>query len=74
MKFIVSVDRQADGSWLAQCPTVPDCLSTGTTKEEALANVEDVIRDIVRVRSGPEMPLTIEVKETQEDDWSPPKA
>lgn len=68
MKFIVNVDQQADGSWIAKCPTVPDCGSTGATKDEALANLEEQLWETVPERMGGDMPLTIEIeeKETQE--------
>lgn len=74
MKFIVSVDRQPDGNWVADCPSVPGCRSTGATKDQAMANVEAEIRKTVRERSGPDMPLTLDVREEQEDDWAPPNA
>lgn len=73
MKFILSVDRQMDGSWVAECPSVPGCRSTGATKEEAMANAEEVIRQIVAERAGAEMPTTIEVLEQEESDWLPPE-
>ena len=74
MKFIVSLDRTTDGNWVADCPTISGCKSTGPTKDEAMNRVEERIRDIVRERSGPDMPLTLEVVEEQEDDWQPPRA
>lgn len=73
MKFILSVDRQMDGSWVADCPTVPGCRSTGATKDEAMANAEELIHQVVAERSGSEMPLTIEVVEQEESDWLPPE-
>ena len=40
MKFIVTLDRDEDGVWIAECPAIPGCVSQGTTREEALGNVK----------------------------------
>lgn len=32
-----------DGYWIAECPSLPGCVSQGTTKPEALANVKEAI-------------------------------
>lgn len=33
-----------DGYWIAECPSLPPCISQGTTKEEAIANVTEAIQ------------------------------
>ena len=40
MKIIVTIDRDEDGIWIAECPSIPGCVSQGDTKDEALANVK----------------------------------
>ncbi len=32
-----------DGYWVAECPSLPGCISQGMTKEEALANIREAI-------------------------------
>ena len=32
-----------DGYWVAQCPSLPPCISQGKTKEEAIANIKEAI-------------------------------
>lgn len=32
-----------DGYWVAECPSLPGCLSQGRTREEALANIKEAI-------------------------------
>ncbi|MEB3175673.1 MAG: type II toxin-antitoxin system HicB family antitoxin [Cyanobacteriota bacterium] len=32
-----------DGYWVAQCPSLPPCISQGKTKEEAIANIQESI-------------------------------
>ena len=43
MKFLVTLDRDEDGMWVAECPSVPGCVSQGQTREEAVANVREAI-------------------------------
>ncbi len=32
-----------DGYWVAECPSLPGCVSQGKTKEEAVANIREAI-------------------------------
>ena len=32
-----------DGWWVAECPSLPGCISQGKTKEEAIANIKEAI-------------------------------
>jgi hypothetical protein len=36
MKLTVTLDRDEDGVWVVECPSIPGCVSQGKTKEEAL--------------------------------------
>ena len=65
MKFIVSIDRDEDGIWVVECPSIPGCVSQGKTKDEALANIEDAIRDCLEVRAEKGLPLTIETRQVE---------
>ncbi|MBY0459462.1 MAG: type II toxin-antitoxin system HicB family antitoxin [Gemmataceae bacterium] len=65
MKFVVSLDRDEDGAWVAECPAIPGCVSQGATKDEALANVRDAIRGCLEVRAERGMPLTVETREVE---------
>jgi predicted RNase H-like HicB family nuclease len=38
-----------DGYWVAECPSLPGCVSQGTTKAEALANIKEAIDLYVEV-------------------------
>jgi predicted RNase H-like HicB family nuclease len=59
MIFNVTVDRDEDGVWVVECPSIPGCVSQGATKEEALDNVKDAIRECLIVRAEKGYPLTI---------------
>ncbi len=41
MKFVVTLDRDEDGMWVVECPSIPGCVSQGKTKEEALENIRE---------------------------------
>jgi antitoxin HicB len=43
MKFRVVIEEDEDGVFVAQCPSLPGCVSQGATRNEALANVRDAI-------------------------------
>jgi len=60
MKFTVTLDRDEDGVWIAECPSIPGCVSQGDTRAAALANVQDAIRLCLEVRAEKGMSLTIE--------------
>ncbi len=65
MKFFVTVDRDEDGVWIAECPAIPGCVSQGGTREEALSNVQEAIALCVEVRAERGLPLTIETKQVE---------
>ena len=35
MIFNVTIDRDEDGVWIVECPSIPGCVSQGQTKAEA---------------------------------------
>jgi len=65
MKLIVSIDRDEDGVWIVECPSIPGCASQGKTKEEALANIKEAIQLCLEVRAERGLPLTIETRQVE---------
>ena len=63
MKFLVTIDRDEDGIYVAECPAIPGCVSQGSTEAEALANIRDAIRQCLEVRRERGLPLTVPVHE-----------
>ena len=45
----VIIYRGEDGYWVAECPSLPGCLSQGKTKEEAVTNIREAIRGYIAV-------------------------
>jgi predicted RNase H-like HicB family nuclease len=46
-----------DGWWLAEVPSLPGCLSQGSTKDEALENVRDAIQGYIAVLEEDGLPI-----------------
>jgi len=65
MKFIITLDRDEDGAWVAECPSIPGCVSQGASREEAQTNVREAIIACLEVRAERGMPLTIETRSVE---------
>jgi predicted RNase H-like HicB family nuclease len=65
VKFVITISRDEDGVWIAECPSIPGCVSQGTTRDEAIRNVQDAIKTCLEVRAEKGMPLTIETCEVE---------
>jgi len=50
MKFNVILEQDEDNMWIVECPTIPGCISQGSSKEEALENIKDAITTCLEVR------------------------
>jgi predicted RNase H-like HicB family nuclease len=60
MKLSVTLDRDEDGVWVAECPSIPGCVSQGKTKPEVVKNIKEAIGLCLEVRAERGLPLTIE--------------
>jgi predicted RNase H-like HicB family nuclease len=65
MKFIVTIYQDEDGVYIAECPSIPGCVSQGKTEAEAEANVADAIRECLAVRAERGMPPTVTTREVE---------
>ena len=65
MKFIVTISRDEDGVFVAECPAIPGCVSQGRTESEAEKNIEAAIRECLEVRAEKGMPLTVTTKQIE---------
>ena len=65
MKFIITLTRDEDGIYIAECPAIPGCVSQGKTEEEAQKNFHDAITECLEVRLEQEIPLTISSRQVE---------
>jgi len=65
MKLMVTIDRDEDGVWIVECPSIPGCVSQGDTKDEAFANIREAIALCIKVRAEQGLPLTVETRQVE---------
>ena len=65
MKFIVTIERDEDGMYVVECPSIPGCISQGVTEEEAPSNIVEAIRVCLDVRAEHGMPLSVDTREVE---------
>jgi predicted RNase H-like HicB family nuclease len=46
-----------NGYWVAECPSLPGCVSQGVTREEALINIREAIEGYVLVLKEDGLPV-----------------
>ena len=44
MKVRILIEQDEDGIFIAECPSLPGCVSQGKTRNEAIENIQDAIR------------------------------
>jgi predicted RNase H-like HicB family nuclease len=50
MRFNITVEKDEDGRFVAECTDLPGCLSEGDTIEEAISNVSEAIVGCLKSR------------------------
>ncbi|MBI4312487.1 MAG: type II toxin-antitoxin system HicB family antitoxin [Chloroflexi bacterium] len=43
-QFLITIEQDEDGFFVASCPLLKGCHSQGRTEEEAIANIKEAIR------------------------------
>jgi len=56
---MITMYQDEDGMFIAECPSIPGCLSQGKTRKEAEKNIKDAIKECLEVRAEKGMPLTV---------------
>lgn len=49
--------RDEDGYWVAECPSLPGCVSQGKNREEAIENVKEAIRGYIAALEEDRLPV-----------------
>jgi predicted RNase H-like HicB family nuclease len=50
MKFNITIERDEDGRYVAECTDLPGCLSEGETLEETMENISEAIIGCLKSR------------------------
>ncbi len=65
MKLIVTIVEDEDGMFIAECPSIPGCVSQGKTEDEAAKNTREAIQECLEVRAEKGLPLTVTTREVE---------
>jgi predicted RNase H-like HicB family nuclease len=65
MKLLITIYPDEDGVFIAECPSIPGCVSQGKTEEEAEENIRDAIKECLEVRAENGLPLTVTTREVE---------
>ncbi len=65
MKFLITISQDEDGMFIAECPSIPGCVSQGKTEQEAEQNVREAIKECLEVRAEKGMSLTVKTREVE---------
>jgi predicted RNase H-like HicB family nuclease len=63
MKFLITIFSDEDGMFIAECPSIPGCVSQGKTEQEAEQNIQEAINECLEVRAEKGMALTVTTRE-----------
>ncbi len=65
MKFLITMFQDEDGMFIAECPSIPGCVSQGKTEQEAEKNIQEAIKECLEVRVEKGMPLTAAIRQVE---------
>jgi predicted RNase H-like HicB family nuclease len=65
MKFLITVSQDEDGMFIAECPSIPGCVSQGRTDLEAEKNIQKAIKECLAVRAEKGLALTLTTREVE---------
>ncbi len=53
----VIVYRGEDGYWVAECPTLPGCITQGKTKQATVSNIKEAIKAYIAALEADGIPI-----------------
>ncbi|QQG40131.1 MAG: type II toxin-antitoxin system HicB family antitoxin [Candidatus Aenigmatarchaeota archaeon] len=60
----VIIYKGEDNYWVAECPSLPGCISQGKTREEAVANIKEAIEGYIETLKQDKLPVPKEHYDT----------
>jgi predicted RNase H-like HicB family nuclease len=64
MKFRVLLQQDEEGNFVAECPTLPGCISQGKSRTEAVRNIKDAVRGYIFSLKKHDEPVPPSIDET----------
>ncbi len=59
MKLTFIIYQDEDGAFITECPSIPGCISQGSTVKEAERNIREAIKVCLDVRREKGLPLIV---------------
>ena len=56
----VLISPGEDGYWVAECPSLPGCISQGKTRDEAISNIKEAIQGYIKALEQDGLPVPLE--------------
>lgn len=63
MKYRILIEKDEDGVFIAECPSLPGCISQGKTREEAVENIHDAIKGYLESLKKHDEPIPPSIEE-----------
>ena len=63
MKYRVLIERDEDGVFVAEVPSLPGCISQGATRAEALSNIHEAIEGYLESLKAHDEPIPPPIEE-----------
>ena len=63
MKFRIVIEQDEDKMFVAECPSLPGCISQGKTRQEAIKNIKDAIQGYLRSLKKHKEPVPPSIEE-----------
>ncbi len=63
MKYRILIEQEEDGVFVAECPTLPGCISQGRSRNEALTNIQDAIKGYLESLKKHDEPIPPSIEE-----------
>jgi antitoxin HicB len=63
MKYRILIEQDEDGMFVAECPSLPGCISQGRNRNEAVENIQDAIRGYLQSLKKHNEPIPPSIEE-----------
>jgi predicted RNase H-like HicB family nuclease len=63
MKYRVLIERDEDGVFVAEVPSLPGCISQGSTRAEVLSNIHEAIEGYLESLKAHDEPIPPPIEE-----------
>ncbi len=63
MRYRILIEQDEDGMFVAECPSLPGCISQGNTRKNAISNIHDAIKGYLESLTKHSEPIPPSIQE-----------